>query len=115
MTDILRPEDLRYGADGLLPAVVQEYDTREVLMLAWVDAEAVRRTLDTRKATYWSRSRGEYWVKGETSGHAQQVMRVSHDCDGDTVLYEVRQTGPACHTNTPSCFSDRRMDDHSAQ
>ena len=111
MTEILRPEDLRYGADGLLPAVVQEYDTREVLMLAWVDAEAVRRTLDTRKATYWSRSRGEYWVKGETSGHAQQVMRVRHECDGDTVLYEVRQTGPACHTNTPSCFSDRRMDD----
>lgn len=115
MTDVWGPDDLRYGADGLLPAVVQEYDTREVLMLAWVDAEAVRRTLATGRATYWSRSRAEYWVKGETSGHAQQVVRVSHDCDGDTVLYEVRQTGAACHTNTPSCFSDRRMDDHVAQ
>ena len=115
MPDVWGPDDLRDGADGLLPAVVQEYDTREVLMLAWVDAEAVRRTLATGRATYWSRSRGEYWVKGETSGHTQQVVQVSHDCDGDTVLYEVRQIGAACHTNTPSCFSDRRMDDHSAQ
>lgn len=110
-----RPEDLKFNADGLLPVIVQEADTRDVLMLAWADAEAIRRTIDTRKATYWSRSRAEYWVKGETSGHVQEVVSVSCDCDGDTVLYEVRQTGAACHTNTPTCFSDRRLDEaHSA-
>lgn len=110
-----RPEDLKFNADGLLPVIVQEADTRDVLMLAWADAEAIGRTIDTRKATYWSRSRAEYWVKGETSGHVQEVVSVSCDCDGDTVLYEVRQTGAACHTNTPTCFSDRRLDEaHSA-
>lgn len=110
-----RFEDLKFNADGLLPVIVQEADTRDVLMLAWADAEAIRRTIDTRKATYWSRSRAEYWVKGETSGHVQEVVSVSCDCDGDTVLYEVRQTGAACHTNTLTCFSDRRLDEaHSA-
>jgi len=97
-------EGLRFGADGLIPAVAQQWDTREVLMVAWMDAEAVRRTLATGRATYWSRSRGEYWVKGETSGHAQAVLEVRADCDGDTVLLLVDQTGPACHTGERSCF-----------
>lgn len=104
------PVDLTYNGDGLLPAVVQEADTREVLMLAWMDAEALRRTLRTRKATYYSRSRQEYWVKGETSGHTQHVESVSIDCDGDTVLLEVHQVGAACHTNTRTCFTGRRVD-----
>lgn len=73
-------------------------------MVAWMDAEAVRRTLATGRATYWSRSRGEYWVKGETSGHAQYVHRISVDCDGDALLLEVDQVGPACHTGQRSCF-----------
>ncbi|WP_349827955.1 phosphoribosyl-AMP cyclohydrolase [Brevibacterium litoralis] len=101
---------LKTDTEGLVPVVVQEYTSREVLMLAWADEEALRRTLATGKATYWSRSRGEYWVKGETSGHTQRVRRVALDCDADTVLYEVDQTGPACHTNTPTCFSGRDLD-----
>ena len=94
---------------GLLPVVVQEATTREVLMLAWANADAVRRTLDTGRATYWSRSRGEIWVKGETSGHAQHVRSVATDCDGDTLLYVVDQTGAACHTGTATCFTGREL------
>lgn len=94
---------------GLLPVVVQDATTREVLMLAWANADAVRRTLDTGRATYWSRSRGEIWVKGETSGHAQHVRSVSTDCDGDTLLYVVDQTGAACHTGTATCFTGREL------
>ncbi len=94
---------------GLLPAVVQEADTGEVLMLAWMDAEALARTLSTGRATYWSRSRQEYWVKGETSGHVQHLVSAALDCDGDTVLLRVRQTGPACHTGTRTCFTDREL------
>lgn len=101
---------LKLGPDGLLPAVVQEADTREVLMLAWMDREALLRTLRTRRATYWSRSRQEYWVKGETSGHVQHVAGAALDCDGDTVLLTVRQTGPACHTGTTTCFTGRELD-----
>jgi phosphoribosyl-AMP cyclohydrolase len=101
--------DLAYNADGLVPAVAQQHDTGEVLMLAWMDAEALRRTIATRKATYWSRSRGEYWVKGETSGHHQAVVSVAVDCDGDTVLLQVDQTGPACHTGTRTCFTGREI------
>ncbi len=74
-------------------------------MLAWMDGEALSRTLSTGKATYWSRSRGEYWVKGETSGNRQKVQQVLLDCDGDTILLRVQQTGPACHTGAPTCFS----------
>ncbi|MUL40795.1 phosphoribosyl-AMP cyclohydrolase [Streptomonospora sp. PA3] len=95
---------LTRNADGLLPAVVQQYDTGEVLMLAWMDDEALRRTLDTGSATYWSRSRGEYWVKGATSGNVQRVVSAALDCDGDTLLIRVDQTGPACHTGTRTCF-----------
>ncbi|WP_029135728.1 phosphoribosyl-AMP cyclohydrolase [Nakamurella lactea] len=102
------PETLQYNESGLVCAVAQQHDTGEVLMVAWMDAEAVRRTLATGMATYWSRSRGEYWVKGETSGHVQRVLQVRHDCDGDALLLTVDQTGPACHTGTRSCFDETR-------
>jgi phosphoribosyl-AMP cyclohydrolase len=92
--------------DGLIAAVVREHGSGDVLMLAWMDDEALRRTLATGHATYWSRSRGEYWVKGETSGHRQYVRSAALDCDGDALLLTVDQVGPACHTGTHSCFSD---------
>ena len=100
---------LKRGADGLLPAIAQQHDTGEVLMLAWMDDEALRRTLTTGRATYWSRSRKEYWVKGDTSGHVQRVVSVALDCDGDTILVKVDQTGPACHTGTRTCFDGRTL------
>lgn len=96
--------DVQYNSDGLVPAIAQDALTREVLMLAWMDEEALRRTLTTGKATYWSRSRREYWVKGETSGHHQRVVDVALDCDGDTILVTVEQTGAACHTGNRTCF-----------
>ncbi|MBB5435840.1 phosphoribosyl-AMP cyclohydrolase [Nocardiopsis composta] len=95
---------LKRNPDGLVPAVVQQHDTGEVLMLAWMDDEALARTLHTRAATYWSRSRGEYWVKGATSGNVQRVVSVALDCDGDTLLVKVDQTGGACHTGDRTCF-----------
>ena len=95
---------LRRDPAGLVAAVVQQHDTGEVLMLAWMDDEALHRTLTTGRATYWSRSRGEYWVKGETSGHRQWVRDVRLDCDGDALLVLVDQEGPACHTGERSCF-----------
>ena len=95
---------LKRTPDGLVPAVVQQHDTGEVLMLAWMDDEALHRTLSTGRGTYWSRSRQEYWVKGETSGHTQRVVEVRLDCDADTVLLKVDQTGPACHTGDRTCF-----------
>lgn len=95
---------LKFNADGLLPVVAQDATTGEVLMLAWMDQEALRRTLFTRRATYWSRSRSEYWVKGETSGHTQAVESVHLDCDGDAILLRVNQTGAACHTGNRTCF-----------
>ena len=95
---------LRRDPLGLVTAVVQQHDTREVLMVAWMDDEALRRTLTTGRATYWSRSRQEYWVKGETSGNRQWVQEVRVDCDGDTLLLLVDQEGPACHTGERSCF-----------
>jgi phosphoribosyl-AMP cyclohydrolase len=96
---------LRRDDAGLVAAVVQQHDTGEVLMVAWMDDEALHRTLTTGRATYWSRSRQEYWVKGETSGHRQWVRDVRLDCDGDALLLLVDQEGPACHTGTRSCFS----------
>lgn len=96
--------DVRFGADGLVPVIAQQWDTGQVLMLAWMDAEALDRTLATGSGTYWSRSRGEYWVKGQTSGHTQQVREVRLDCDGDALLLLVDQQGPACHTGLRSCF-----------
>jgi phosphoribosyl-AMP cyclohydrolase len=95
---------LKRDSAGLVPAVVQQHDTNEVLMLAWMNDEALHRTLTTGRATYFSRSRGRLWVKGETSGHYQAVTSVSLDCDGDTLLVRVDQTGPACHTGERTCF-----------
>jgi phosphoribosyl-AMP cyclohydrolase len=95
---------LRHDPAGLVAAVVQQHDTGEVLMLAWMNDEALRRTLTTGRATYWSRSRGEYWVKGETSGNRQWVREVRLDCDGDALLVLVDQEGAACHTGQRSCF-----------
>jgi len=94
----------RRNEAGLVPAIAQQHDTGEVLMLGWMDDEALARTLATGRATYWSRSRGEYWVKGETSGHRQHVKEVRLDCDGDTLLVKVDQEGPACHTGERTCF-----------
>jgi len=95
---------LKRDEHGLLPAVAQQWDTGEVLMVAWMDPEALRRTLATGRATYWSRSRQEYWVKGDTSGHVQLVRSVRLDCDGDSVLLGVDQVGAACHTGDRTCF-----------
>ncbi|MFQ6547919.1 phosphoribosyl-AMP cyclohydrolase [Aestuariibius sp. 2305UL40-4] len=98
------PETLSYDARGLLPVIAQEAETGEVLMLAWMNAEAVRRTLETGRATYWSRSRQAFWVKGETSGNVQELVELRVDCDRDCLLALVRQTGPACHTGARTCF-----------
>jgi phosphoribosyl-AMP cyclohydrolase len=95
---------LKRSADGLVPAIVQQYDTGVVLMLGWMDDVALARTLSGGQATYWSRSRQQYWVKGETSGHVQWVKQVQLDCDGDTLLVRVDQVGPACHTGRATCF-----------
>jgi len=100
---------LKRSAEGLVPAVVQQHDTGEVLMLGWMDDEALARTIRTRRATYWSRSRQEYWVKGETSGHLQHVREVRLDCDGDTLLVKVDQEGAACHTGDRTCFDADRV------
>lgn len=94
----------RFDAAGLLPAVIQQHDSREVLMVGWMDAEALRRTLTEGRVTFWSRSRAEYWRKGDTSGHVQHVRGAALDCDGDTVLVQVHQVGVACHTGARSCF-----------
>lgn len=107
MTGTARPEDLavRFDADGLVPAVVQEAGTGEVLMVAWMNAEALRLTLSTRRSWFWSRSRREMWCKGETSGDRQWVKDVRLDCDGDTILLMVHQEGRgACHTGNRTCF-----------
>jgi phosphoribosyl-AMP cyclohydrolase len=97
-------ERLKRDASGLFPAIAQQYDTGEVLMLGWMDDEALHRTLTTGRCTYWSRSRQEYWVKGDTSGHLQLVKSVALDCDADTVLVKVDQVGAACHTGDRTCW-----------
>lgn len=97
---------LKRSPGGLLPAIAQQYDTGEVLMLGWMDDEALHRTLTTGRCTYWSRSRHEYWVKGDTSGHFQWVKSVALDCDADTVLVKVDQMGAACHTGARTCFDE---------
>lgn len=98
------PASLKYDDRGLIPAIAQDEGTDEVLMMAWMNAESVKRTLDTGRVTYWSRSRAALWVKGETSGHAQMLVDFRVDCDRDCLLLIVRQVGPACHTNRKSCF-----------
>jgi len=95
---------LKRNADGLVCAVVQQHDSREVLMVGWMDDEALRRTLEEGRVTFWSRSRREYWRKGDTSGHVQYVKSVHLDCDGDALLIEVDQVGAACHTGERTCF-----------
>ena len=98
------PATLKYDDKGLIPAIAQAEGSHEVLMMAWMNAEAVAKTLESGKVTYWSRSRQSYWVKGETSGHVQELVEMRVDCDRDCLLVIVRQKGPACHTNRRSCF-----------
>ncbi|BDZ52968.1 phosphoribosyl-AMP cyclohydrolase [Agromyces marinus] len=100
----------RFDANGLLPAVIQQWDTGDVLMLGWMDREAMRRTLTEGRVTFWSRSRQEYWRKGDTSGHAQYVRSAALDCDADTLLVRVEQVGVACHTGTRTCFDGDPLD-----
>lgn len=98
------PSRLKYDQNGLIPAIAQDAATGEVLMMAWMNADAVTRTLDTGRVTYWSRSRQSFWIKGESSGHLQELVELRVDCDADCLLVLVNQTGPACHTNRRSCF-----------
>ncbi|MBD3803772.1 MAG: phosphoribosyl-AMP cyclohydrolase [Rhodobacteraceae bacterium] len=98
------PASLRYDANGLIPAIAQDALSGDVLMMAWMNAESVARTLETGRVTYWSRSRKSFWVKGETSGHVQVLREMRVDCDRDCLLVLVEQEGPACHTNRRSCF-----------
>ena len=98
------PASLKFNESGLIPAIAQDAATGEVLMMAWMNAEAVARTLETGRVTYWSRSRQAFWIKGETSGHVQEMVEMRVDCDRDCLLLQIRQTGPACHTGRRSCF-----------
>ncbi len=104
MTDISWPHQIRFDDQGLVPAVVQDALSKEVLMLAYMNRESLQKTLQTGQTWFWSRSRGELWNKGATSGHTQEVVSLKYDCDGDTLLVAVKQTGPACHTGAYSCF-----------
>lgn len=98
------PETLKYNEAGLVPAIAQDAKSGEVLMMAWMNAAAIERTLSSGNVTYWSRSRSAFWVKGETSGHTQELVEFRVDCDRDCLLLKVNQVGPACHTNRRSCF-----------
>ena len=100
---------LVFNAEGLIPAIIQDDENDQVLMMAWMNAEAVRRTLTEGRVTFWSRSRQEYWRKGDTSGHTQYVRSAAVDCDDDTLLIRVQQIGAACHTGTRSCFTGREV------
>ena len=97
-------KSLKFDPNGLLPVIAQDHISQNVLMLAWMNTQALHITLQTKKMTYWSRSRQKLWVKGETSGHTQEMIEMRLDCDRDCLLALVKQTGPACHTNRPSCF-----------
>jgi phosphoribosyl-AMP cyclohydrolase len=98
------PTNLRFNRDGLIPAIAQQHDTRELLMMAWMNQEALEETLSTGRVCYWSRSRRSLWRKGETSGNVQRLVQCYLDCDGDALLLLVDQSGPACHTGARSCF-----------
>ncbi len=100
-------KDFKYDAQGLIPAIIQDYKTGEVLMVAYMNRESLRRTAKLGKTCFWSRSRKEYWIKGLTSGHYQFVKSIWYDCDCDALLIKVRQIGAACHTNNRSCFYRR--------
>ena len=106
MQDLVKfsPETLTYNEAGLVPCIAQDVESGEILMMAWMNAESVAKTLETGRVTYWSRSRQSFWIKGETSGHVQELVEMRVDCDRDALLALVRQTGPACHTNRRSCF-----------
>ena len=106
MTDavVFDPATLKYNDAGLIPAIAQDDVSGEVLMMAWMNAQAVEKTLETGRVTYWSRSRQSFWIKGETSGHVQELVDFRIDCDRDCLLVLVRQTGAACHTNRRTCF-----------
>jgi phosphoribosyl-AMP cyclohydrolase len=103
-------ERASFSADGLIPCIAQDISSRAVLMMAWMDAEALSRTLAEGRMTYFSRSRGEYWRKGDTSGNIQVARRIRLDCDGDVLLADVEQTGPACHTGSDTCFEADHSD-----
>ncbi|MFP3382854.1 phosphoribosyl-AMP cyclohydrolase [Tritonibacter sp. SIMBA_163] len=98
------PETLTFNEAGLLPCIAQDVESGEILMMAWMNAESVAKTLETGRVTYWSRSRQSFWIKGESSGNVQELVELRVDCDRDALLALVRQTGPACHTNRRSCF-----------
>ncbi len=98
------PETLKYNEAGLIPCIAQDHESGEILMMAWMNAESVGKTLETGRVTYWSRSRQSFWIKGESSGHVQSLVELRVDCDRDALLALVRQEGPACHTNRRSCF-----------
>ena len=97
-------DEIKFDSNGLVPAIIEDAKTREVLMMAWMNREAVEKTLSTKKAHFYSRSRGKLWLKGESSGHVQKVKKIALDCDGDTLLVSVEQKGGACHTGYRSCF-----------
>lgn len=111
MTEVLNADAfiaaVKWDRDGLVAAIAQDVKDGRVLMMAWMNAESLRRTLTEGRAVYWSRSRGELWRKGDTSGHTQALKEIWIDCDGDTILMKVDQTGPACHTGAPTCFFRR--------
>ena len=102
---------LSFNESGLIPAIAQQHDTGEVLMMAWMNADSVRETLATGRVCYWSRSRQAFWRKGETSGHTQRLVDFRIDCDGDTILLAVDQTGAACHTGSRTCFYRSALDE----
>jgi phosphoribosyl-AMP cyclohydrolase len=100
-------DTLKYNSDGLIPAIAQQFDTHEVLMMAWMNRESIEETLQTGRVCYWSRSRNKFWRKGESSGQMQVLKEFRFDCDADTILLLVDQTGPACHTGRRSCFYNK--------
>ncbi len=112
MNEAIATEDflsaVSFNAEGLVPAIAQDAKTGQVLMMAWMNRETLKATLETGEVTYWSRSRNEIWHKGATSGHTQKLVEAWVDCDGDTLLMKVEQTGPACHTGARSCFYRKR-------
>lgn len=109
------PSNLTYDANGLIPAIAQDHRSGEVLMLAWMNAESISKTLEDNRVTYWSRSRKQFWIKGETSGHTQKLIEMRIDCDRDCLLLLVEQIGPACHTNRQSCFYTAIRDDNEVE
>ena len=103
---------LKFNEKGLTPAITQDFESGTVLMLAWMNVDSIRQTLETKRVTYWSRSRSALWEKGATSGHTQELIELRFDCDNDTILLLVRQKGPACHTNRTSCFFNKLINEN---